>query len=254
MGDHKRLVQILANILNNAVKYTQRGGRILVRTETTADEVILSVEDNGAGVALELQPYVFDLFSQAARSSDRSQGGLGIGLALVRSLVALHGGQVACHSDGPGSGSRFTVSLPRLKTDGLAAVGSDGRPFPAAPQNGCRILIVDDNADAAGMLAMYLEASGHEVMVEHRALKGLERALRERPPVCILDIGLPDMDGNELARRLRQHPDTAGALLIAVTGYGSERDKENALAAGFDHHLVKPVDSTMLAALLARAR
>ncbi|HEY0488412.1 MAG TPA: PAS domain S-box protein [Telluria sp.] len=254
LGDHKRLVQILANILNNAVKYTQRGGRILVRTETTADEVILSVEDNGAGVALELQPYVFDLFSQAARSSDRAQGGLGIGLALVKSLVSLHGGQVACHSDGAGAGSRFTVSLPRLKTDALAAVGSDGRPLPAALQKGCRILIVDDNVDAAGMLAMYLEASGHEVMVEHRALKGLERAMRERPPVCILDIGLPDMDGNELARRLRQHPDTAAALLIAVTGYGSDRDKEHALASGFDHHLVKPVDSSVLAALLASNR
>ena len=254
MGDHKRLVQILANILNNAVKYTQRGGRILVRTETTDDQVILSVEDNGAGVPHELQPYVFDLFSQAARSSDRAQGGLGIGLALVQSLVVLHGGQVTCHSDGPGTGSRFTVSLPRLKTDETAPGGQDGRNRPLAAANRLRILIVDDNVDAANMLAMFLETDGHEVMVEHKAQCGLERALRDKPAVCILDIGLPDMDGNELARRLRQHPDMAGALLIAATGYGSERDKEKALAAGFDHHMVKPIDSSVLFSLLAPTR
>jgi CheY-like chemotaxis protein len=124
----------------------------------------------------------------------------------------------------------------------------------AAPAGQLRILVVDDNVDAAQMLAMYLEAAGHEILVEHRALPGLERALRDRPAVCILDIGLPDMDGTDLARRLRQHPETAGALLIALTGYGSDRDKENALAAGFDHHLVKPVDSSVLAGLLTAAR
>ena len=254
MGDHKRLVQILANILNNAVKYTQRGGRILVRTETTDDRVIVSVEDNGAGMPNELQPYVFDLFSQAARSPDRAQGGLGIGLALVKSLVGLHGGQVTCHSDGPGTGSRFNVSLPRLKPDAMAPGGIEGRNLPLAASDQLRILVVDDNIDAANMLAMFLEAAGHDIMVEHKALPAMQRALRDKPDVCILDIGLPDMDGNELARALRQQPDMAGALMIAATGYGSERDKENALAAGFDHHLVKPIDSSVLFGLLASAR
>ncbi|MCC6070915.1 PAS domain S-box protein [Massilia sp. GCM10020059] len=252
-GDHKRLVQIVANILNNAAKYTQRGGRIVVRTETTGSDVVISVEDNGAGVPPELQPYVFDLFSQAERSADRAQGGLGIGLALVKSLVGLHGGQVTCHSDGPGTGSRFTVTLPRLASDAAASV-QDGRKLPVQPTHRLRILVVDDNVDAARMLAMYLEAAGHEVMVEHKALAGLQRALRDKPAVCILDIGLPDMDGNELARALRRHPDMAGALLVAATGYGSERDRENALAAGFDHHLVKPVNSSVLSGLLAATR
>ena len=254
MGDHKRLVQILANILNNAVKYTQRGGRIVVRTETSASQVIISIEDNGAGVAPELQPHVFDLFSQAVRSSDRAQGGLGIGLALVKNLVALHHGQVSCHSDGLGMGSRFTVALPRLVRDEQAQAGPDGRTLPLAPARRQRILVVDDNVDAARMLAMFLEAAGHEVLVEHRALDGLQRARSDQPDICILDIGLPDMDGNALATRLRQDPGTAGMLLIAATGYGSERDKQDALAAGFDHHMVKPIDSSVLFGLIESGR
>ena len=254
MGDHKRLVQILSNILNNAVKYTQRGGRIVVRTETTDGQVIISVEDNGAGVAPALQPHVFDLFSQAVRSSDRAQGGLGIGLALVKSLVGLHHGQVACRSDGLGMGSRFTVSLPRLIPGQIAPASVDGRTLPVAQSRRQTILIVDDNVDAARMLAMFLEAAGHEVLVEHRALPGLQRARDARPGICILDIGLPDIDGNALAARLRQDPATAGMLLIAATGYGSERDKEDAMAAGFDHHMVKPIDSSALFGLIESAR
>lgn len=251
IGDHIRLVQVLSNILNNAVKYTPPGGRIVVRTEATQSEVILSVEDNGVGVPLDLQPYVFDLFSQAARSSDRTQGGLGIGLALVHSLIALHGGRVACHSGGDGTGSRFTVSLPRIKPNHGTAALDDAGERGGAVSRRLRILIVDDNVDAAEMLAMLLDAAGHEVLVEHDGLKGFERARHDGPAVCILDIGLPDMDGNELARRLRQHPDTAGALLIAATGYGGAHDQEQSLAAGFDHHMVKPIDSSALLDLLA---
>jgi PAS domain S-box-containing protein len=250
IGDHIRLVQILSNILNNAVKYTPPGGKILVRTEATQREVILSVEDNGVGVPEDLQPYVFELFSQAARSSDRTQGGLGIGLALVKSLVGLHGGRVTCHSGGPGMGSRFAVTLPRIDPHQSKAMEASGE-HAGAVRASLRILIVDDNVDAADMLAMLLEAAGHAVMVEHNALQGLERARRDKPDVCILDIGLPDMDGHELARRLREHGDTASALLIAATGYGGAHDRESTLAAGFDHHLVKPIDSGVLRDLLA---
>jgi PAS domain S-box-containing protein len=253
-GDHKRLVQILTNILNNAAKYTPNGGAIHVRTETTEREVILSVQDNGIGIAPELQADVFNLFAQAERSSDRSQGGLGIGLALVRSLVELHGGSVTCHSDGAGRGSKFVVTLPRLSEQARLAHGSPEDAIQPAPVRRLRILVVDDNVDAAQMLAMYLEAAGHELLVEHAAGAALERALRERPDVCLLDLGLPDMDGNALASQLRAQSATAGATLIAVTGYGSDRDKETALASGFHHHLVKPVDTAALAALLAAAR
>ncbi|MES2756125.1 MAG: ATP-binding protein [Pseudomonadota bacterium] len=253
IGDHIRLVQVLSNILNNAVKYTPPGGKIAVRTEESASEVIISVEDNGVGVSADLQPYVFDLFSQAARSSDRTQGGLGIGLALVKSLVALHGGRVTCDSGGAGMGSRFAVTLPRV-TAALANPKNEPAEVRDASSRRLRILVVDDNVDAAEMLAMLLEAAGHEVLVEHNALQGLERARRNRPDVCILDIGLPDMDGNELARRLRLHADTAGALLIAATGYGGVHDRESTVAAGFDHHLVKPIDSAVLVGLLAPAR
>jgi PAS domain S-box-containing protein len=252
IGDHKRLVQVLANILNNAAKYTQDEGTIVVRTQATADDLVLSVEDNGAGVAPELQPYMFDLFSQAARSSDRAQGGLGIGLALVKNLVGLHGGKVSCYSAGTGQGSRFTITLPRLAT--APAQPTEELAVTAAPGvSGQRILVVDDNVDAADMLAMFLESAGHEVLVEYGAAQGLARALRERPRICVLDIGLPGMDGKELARRLRQAPGLESVLLVAATGYGSEQDRADALAAGFDHHLVKPLDLATLLGLFRQA-
>jgi PAS domain S-box-containing protein len=249
-GDHKRLVQGLTNILNNAAKYTPRGGRIECSAQCDGGQVILSVRDNGIGIAPELQSKVFNLFAQGERSSDRSQGGLGIGLALVKSLVELHGGSVACHSEGAGHGSTFVVSLPRLQAQGGLPGAGAGAGFPTARNRRLQVLVVDDNVDAADMLAMCVEMAGHCVMVEHRGQAALERAIAGRPDACVLDIGLPDFDGYELARRLRAHPATAGALLIAVTGYGSEQDKANAFAAGFDHHCVKPVDSTALAALL----
>lgn len=251
MGDAKRLVQIVTNLLNNAAKYTQEGGNILLQMEVNEGHVMLTVQDDGIGIAPELQVRVFELFAQAERSSDRSQGGLGLGLALVKSLAELHGGKVACFSAGVGKGSRFTVTLPLLPAQDNLPERQQGDLDKQISAGKLRIMVVDDNADAAQMLAMFLEAMGHHVLVEHGSRRALERARIEPLDVCLLDIGLPDLDGNELARRLRAQPETARTVLIAVTGYGQEHDRENALAAGFDHHLVKPVDTAKLSALLA---
>jgi signal transduction histidine kinase/CheY-like chemotaxis protein len=255
-GDRTRLVQVLANILNNAAKYTQEEGELRLDVEADDKHVRIAVRDNGIGMAPELVARAFDLFAQAERSADRASGGLGLGLALVKNLVELHGGTVSCDSPGLGHGSRFVVSLPRLHALGTSAQETaDCEPAtPAA----LRILVVDDNEDAADTLAMLLEASGHEVLVEHGSLAALERARaggeKGAPQVCLLDIGLPDMDGAELARRLRARPETAGALLVAVTGYGQDSDRERTRAAGFDHHLVKPIDLEKLHAILDSVR
>lgn len=255
IGDQKRLVQIVTNLLNNAAKYTPQGGVIQVKLGVNLDLLTLSVEDNGIGMTADLQPHVFELFTQAERTPDRTQGGLGIGLALVKNLAELHGGAISCFSEGIGSGSRFTLSLPRHhvptntgwdKTEYLLEAGRSKRPL--------RILVVDDNADAAQMLAMYLETLGHHVITENSSLSALERARLERPDACILDIGLPEMDGNQLARHLRTEKETANALLIAATGYGQENDKLNSMTAGFDHYLVKPVDMSKLTGLLDQYR
>jgi PAS domain S-box-containing protein len=249
LGDKARLVQVLANVLGNAAKYTPDGRRIAVRAEARDGQLVLTVQDEGIGMEPELTTRVFELFAQAERSADRALGGLGLGLALVKHLVELHGGTVACWSMGLGKGSTFEIALPIMET--LAV------PAPAAPpgmrgaSGQLKLLVVDDNADAALTLGMLLEASGHQVRVEHGSLAALERALAERPDACLLDIGLPEMDGNELARRLRAQPETAGSVLIAVTGYGQEQDRRRALESGFDHHLVKPVDMERLAAVLA---
>lgn len=251
VGDIKRLVQVVTNLLGNAAKYTHEGGSILLKTEVQPDNIILTIEDNGIGMAPELVERVFDLFTQAERTPDRSSGGLGLGLALVKSLVELHGGTVTCTSAGRGLGSRFTVSLPSLVRTGQKIERRRNNRDEIQVGKALRILIVDDNVDAAQMLAMFLEASGHEVLVEHQSSLGLERARIETPDVCLLDIGLPEMDGNELAQRLRNRPETSKAILIAVTGYGQEDDRQNALAAGFDHHMIKPVDLVKLSAVLA---
>jgi signal transduction histidine kinase len=254
-GDKKRLVQVLANILNNAAKYTQEGGRL--RLDVAADEETVRIEvvDNGIGMAPELAARAFDLFVQAERSADRASGGLGLGLALVRSLVKLHGGTVSCDSAGLGKGSRFVVCLPRLaQPQATPAQERAAGAGAAAVPGSLRILVVDDNEDAADTLAMLLEASGHEVLVEHSPHRALARAADAAPQVCLLDIGLPDMDGAELARHLRARPETADALLVAVTGYGQESDRARTREAGFDHHLVKPIDLDKLQAVLEAAR
>lgn len=249
-GDRKRLVQVIVNILNNAAKYTPEGGRILLTTEVRGAQVLIEVSDNGVGMAPAVALRAFDMFAQAERTSDRSLGGLGIGLALVKSLVGLHGGQVSCLSEGIGKGSEFTVRLPRLLGQESPVdnpVDGEGVQEKAAP---LRILVVDDNVDAATTLAMLLEALGHQVFVEHGSRSALERARVEAPQVCLIDIGLPEIDGNELARQLRILPETARSLLIAVTGYGRDTDRQQTMAAGFDHHVVKPVHADELTALL----
>jgi signal transduction histidine kinase/ActR/RegA family two-component response regulator len=259
-GDRKRLVQVVANLLNNAAKYTPEGGRLEVASvlgpaldpapDAAANAGLrIEVIDNGIGMAPELAARAFELFTQAERSSDRSSGGLGLGLALVKSLVELHGGAVACDSAGPGLGSRFSVCLPLLERQSAAAPPCEELRRAAQPGS-LRVMIVDDNVDAAVTLSMLLESGGHQVAVEHDALRALECARQFRPQACLLDIGLPGIDGLELARRLRALPQAADALLVAVTGYGQERDRDQILGAGFDHHLVKPIDTGRLYALL----
>lgn len=255
MGDQKRLVQIVSNLLNNAAKYTPPGGAIQLRLTAEPAQLVLTIEDNGAGIPAALQPDVFELFVQADTSLDRTQGGLGIGLALVKNLTELHGGTVGCFSAGKDQGSQFTVVLPRCAAPAdQMADGYLAEPLAPGTNRPLCILLVDDNRDAAHMLALYLDNMGHRVLVEHSSHDALVRVQTERPDVCILDIGLPDIDGNQLAQRLRLEPHTATALLIAVTGYGQEQDRRNSLAAGFDEHLVKPVDVGMLANVLRRHR
>jgi len=252
-GDHKRLVQVVANLLGNAAKYTPEGGTIRLRLEAdpTGDAGwILSVADDGIGMDPGLVERVFELFTQAERTPDRAQGGLGLGLALVKSLVELHGGRVQAASPGPGQGSVFTVQLPRH----VAAAAQAPLHTPelhAAPAAPLRILLVDDNADAVHTLQLFLHTAGHGVDVAYTAGDALELARLALPEVCLLDIGLPDFDGNELARRLRQLPATAASTLIAMTGYGRQQDRDTALAAGFDHYLVKPLDTARLSGILA---
>ncbi|MCA1857839.1 PAS domain-containing protein [Massilia oculi] len=254
-GDKARLVQVVANVLGNATKYTPEACAIDLRAEVRGKgergALVISVRDEGIGMEAELTGRVFDLFAQAARSSDRSQGGLGLGLALVRNLVELHGGAVGCSSPGPGKGSTFVVTLPLL--EGGVPEATPAGPAGTAQRGALTVLIVDDNVDAAETLGLLLAAQGHEVVVEHEPLRALERARSVAPDVCLLDIGLPGIDGRELARRLRAQPETAGALLVAVTGYGQQHDRDEALAAGFQHHLVKPVDVDALLRVLEGA-
>ncbi|HEU4376694.1 MAG TPA: ATP-binding protein [Telluria sp.] len=250
-GDSTRLVQIITNLLNNATKYTAHGGAIALRMEAASDHVEVTVRDNGIGIDAGLLPHVFDLFTQGERSSDRAQGGLGLGLALVKSLVERHGGTVRAHSAGPGTGSEFTVRIPRVH--GVVAAPHAPCEAPAA-SDAKRILIVDDNADAAHTLSLFLEALGHKVRVAFDGHSALAIAAQDAPAVLLLDIGLPDIDGYQLARSLRAMAPTAHAMLIALTGYGQPEDRARSLAAGFDHHLTKPVDADQLAALLAAFR
>lgn len=254
LGDKNRLIQVIANLVNNAAKYTQESGKILVKTEVRNDDVLIEVIDDGIGMTRELAARVFDLFVQAEVTPDRSFGGLGLGLSLVKSLVELHDGTVQEKSEGIGKGSKFTVCLPRLiKASKQVTSQSLSRLSQKAAQS-LRILVVDDNIDVAAMLSMLLEAAGHEVLIEHSAKQALECARIERPDVWLLDIGLPEIDGNELALCLRATPETSKSLLIALTGYGRDDDRKTTFAAGFDHHLIKPVNTKKLASILAQVK
>ena len=246
-GDSKRLVQITANLLQNAAKYTNDGGLIKLVLSRSEQQLCFEISDTGIGMAAELVPHVFDLFTQAERTSDRTQGGLGIGLALVKSLVQLHNGTVTAESAGVGLGSTFTVRLP-LVSQPDAAMPSDKHCGAISKTRRC--LVVDDNVDAAQTLALFLETIGHHVSVAHTATEGLALALKEAPEICLLDLGLPDFDGVELVGILRREPILATALMIAVTGYGRKEDREKAHAAGFTHYFVKPLQMAELKAAL----
>src|SRR3954462_10697798 len=242
MGDFARLSQVVANLLNNASKYTPEGGHIRLVASGGAGEASISVEDNGTGIDSELLPRVFELFVQGERALDRSQGGLGIGLTLVKRLVELHQGQVEARSAGAGKGSLFRLTLPAI-----SAVQQDSRPHAVASGvaeqiYGRRVLVVDDNADAAESTAAFLRLEGHEVKTVMDGADALSSVRVFAPHVIVLDIGLPGIDGYAVARRLREQGDTSPALLIAVTGYGSKEDRDRAMEAGFDYHFVKPTD------------
>ena len=251
LGDAKRLVQVISNLLANAAKYTPKGGNLRLAMRLEQNNVVVTVQDNGVGIAADLIPDIFKLFVQAERTADRTSGGLGLGLTLVRTLAELHGGKASCVSDGLDRGSIFTVTLPLLKSDVIADNEVQGVSQPVTTGGPLLIMVVDDNVDAAVTLGMFLEAQGHRVLLEHTSRAALERARIALPDVCLLDIGLPEIDGNQLARQLRLQSETASTTLIAVTGYGREEDRNNSLAAGFNEHIVKPVDIERLESLLA---
>ncbi|NOJ80689.1 hybrid sensor histidine kinase/response regulator [Myxococcus xanthus] len=245
-GDASRLEQVVTNLVSNALKYTPPGGRIRVVTREEPGHVVLEVSDTGDGLSPELQERVFELFFQAERTLDRAQGGLGIGLTLVKRLVELHGGSVCARSDGLKKGSTFTVRLPRGQVEQAPRL----QDAPMAPAPGRHVLLVDDHADSRQLVRELLELDGHTVSEAEDGPSGLARARELRPEVVLLDIGLPGLDGYEVARALRSTDEGRELMLIAVTGYGLADDRRRALEAGFDEHLVKPVDFTRLRELL----
>jgi CheY-like chemotaxis protein len=251
-ADPVRLSQIFGNLLNNSCKYTSPGGKIGVTVERRGNEAIIAVVDNGIGIPPEKIGGIFDMFNQVDQPLVRAHGGLGIGLALVKRLVEMHGGAVEAKSDGAGRGSKFIVRLPVAIESGVAARHDTGTPRRASAW---RILVVDDNRDAATSLATLLEITGHETFTAHDGPTALEDIARLRPDVVLLDIGLPRVNGYEVCRRVRAEPWGSNVTLIALTGWGQEADRRKSAEAGFDGHLVKPVDyatlSTMVDALAA---
>jgi CheY-like chemotaxis protein len=244
-ADLARLAQILSNLLNNAAKYTEEGGHIWFTVEREGGEAVFRVRDTGAGIPPEVLPRVFDLFTQADQSLDRSQGGLGIGLTLVHRLVEMHQGSVQAFSAGAGQGSEFVVRLPLLVGEPPPPAANGAAPASGTPDM-YRVLVVDDNVDAADSLALLVRLDGHEVRTAHDGQAALEAAQAFHPQVILLDIGLPRMDGYEVARRLREQPGGDRYIMAAVTGYGQDEDRLRAHDAGFDHHLLKPVDPKVL--------
>ena len=247
-GDSVRLAQVVGNLLNNAAKFTAPGGRIALAACLEGTQAVIRVTDNGIGIAAEQADSIFDLFAQAGHSPDRVQDGLGIGLSLVRTLVNLHGGSVAVHSAGLGQGSTFEVRLPTLAGT-PAADGTDcgtADAAPARPADAYRILVVDDNVDSAEIVSALLQFAGHEVHMAHDGAGAIEAALRLKPDLVFLDIGLPDMSGVDVAAALRGYPELEKTVLIALTGYGQDKDRMGAMAAGFNHHLTKPVNMETL--------
>ncbi|MCE3604185.1 response regulator [Massilia sp. P8910] len=238
-GDPTRLEQIATNLIDNALKYTPPGGTIDIAVSDTGQEIVLEVRDTGVGISAELLPHVFDVFVQGSITLDRAQGGLGIGLALVRRLVELHGGKVSAHSEGASAGSTFVIRLPRAAP---AAVPASAAPSTLAQDSKPAILLIEDNDDGREMMATMLDAYGYPVRQAAEGVQGVQMARSFLPDVALVDIGLPGIDGYEVARRLRQGSDTCHIKLIALTGYGLADDQRRVLEAGFDKHLVKPVE------------
>jgi PAS domain S-box-containing protein len=251
-GDPARLMQIVSNLLTNASKYTPAGGHIAISAAEAQGQVVLRVRDNGLGIPPEVLPRVFDLFVQGGQTIERAEGGLGLGLTIVRNLAERHGGSVAARSDGPGKGSEFEVRLPVAEKTTIGATPAPAVPADASAATGLSVLIVDDNVDAAEMLAQALRFQGYQTSVAHDGPAALRVAERVRPAAAFLDIGLPVMDGYELAGRLRQMPGLDDIRLVAVTGYGQDSDRQRSAAAGFHHHLVKPIDLDEIEAVLER--
>jgi signal transduction histidine kinase/ActR/RegA family two-component response regulator len=245
-GDFARLVQCLVNLLTNAAKFTDVGGDILVELRQEDGHAIVDVRDSGVGISATLLPKVFDLFVQNDQTLDRAQGGLGIGLSVVQKLIEMHGGQVNVRSDGPGRGSTFSIRLPLVAPPAAAAAAATHAALSPA-----RFLVVDDNVDAADTLAAMLQGEGHEATAVHSAHEVLSRVRSERPDFVLLDIGLPSMDGYEVAGLIRSLPADQQPRIVALTGYGQPQDRARALEAGFDEHFVKPVDIEALLHRLA---
>jgi len=251
-GDSTRLIQIVTNLLDNAAKYTDPGGRIWLSAEQEGDDAVIRVRDSGIGIAPELLPRIFDMFTQAGMSLDRSQGGLGVGLSLVERLVKLHGGTVSAYSGGLGQGSTFTIRLPALAPQRPPV--AEHRPVPPITnEHRCRVLVVDDNEDSVDSLAMLLRMLGHEVMIAQDGERALQVADEFQPGVAILDIGLPKVNGYDLAKRMRERPWARELVLVALTGWGQEQHRRRSAEAGFNHHLTKPVEFNVLQQILAAA-
>jgi PAS domain S-box-containing protein len=248
-ADVVRLAQVFSNLLINAAKYTDPGGRIQLRAFQQDDEVVVSVRDNGIGISADMLPRVFHMFFQSRSALARAEGGLGVGLSLVRGLLALHGGSVEARSEGPGQGSEFTVRLP-LGDATSAVTDAETEAEQISADAGLKILVVDDNQDAADTCAMLLETSGHHVQTAYTGRQALELARTFRPHAVLLDIGLPDVNGYELAEQIRATRWGRDTVLVAVTGWGQEEDRQRAVAAGFDHHLVKPISAETVEMLL----
>ena len=252
-GDLVRLSQIFANLLNNAAKYTDGGGRIALTAARDGQQVVISVRDTGTGIPVNMLPRVFELFTQVDSTAGRAHGGLGIGLTLVKSLVEMHGGSVEARSEGTGQGSEFVVRLP-LNANVEALPQSMARPAADEAWPSRRVLVVDDNRDAAESLAILLELLGVNAQVVNSGREALDAVVQQRPAVILLDLGMPGMDGYEVARRIRASPENQDLMLVALTGWGQEEDRRRTQLAGFDHHLTKPVDVPTLQLLLASNR
>jgi PAS domain S-box-containing protein len=250
-ADQTRMEQVVVNLLNNAAKYSEEGGNISVTVAQEQDRAIVRVRDTGVGISPELLPVVFDLFTQGERSLSRSQGGLGIGLSLVKKLVELHGGKVEAHSEGSGKGSEFVLRLPVRNEISKSLPHNQTATAPKKAEKPLSVLIVDDSVDAAESLRMLLGMSGHQVEMAHDGKLGIKMADEKKPDVMIVDIGLPGLNGYQVAERVRETPHLKGVVLVAVTGYGQEEDRRRSADAGFDYHLVKPVDPQKMEQLLA---